>query len=221
MNVDNANQPEWRAWVAKSCKATKDFEKKTNKRQQDNERTNERARMKGYLEEVLGLLKEKKAKTWNQIHPDAERKGEDRSDDSGDARNQQKPAIFFDVWSSDWWAQPVPQEKVPLYEELYEACWNGDDDKIRELCLPPPEGTTRKVAPIQIVCKTNEGGEPRLSSTLILFDTDATVHRVHPVACCDPLSSLVDSEYRPVDSYRPAEDKARGTHHGGFQYVGH
>ncbi|KAG9040729.1 hypothetical protein FS837_000244 [Tulasnella sp. UAMH 9824] len=30
---------------------------------------------------------------------------------------------------------------IPLYDELYEACWNGDNDKIRALCLPPNEET--------------------------------------------------------------------------------
>ncbi|KAF9647522.1 ankyrin [Thelephora ganbajun] len=150
MDVDNTNQPEWKTWLVKSNQAIKNFEKKRNQKQQDNMLISKRTRMKGYLEEVLALLKEKEAKTWNQIHPDIEKK-------TGDTDKQQKPAIPFHVWSSDWWAEPVQQEKVPFYEELYEACWNGDDDKIRELCLPSPEGTTRKVAPIQIVCKTTEG----------------------------------------------------------------
>ena len=212
MDLEDANRPEWKAWITKSYKATKDFEKKVNKRRQNNESINKHTRMKDYLEEVLGLLKEKKAKTWNQLHPDDKRKEEDHN-------NQQKQAIFFDVWTSDWRTESVPREKVPLYEELYEACWNGDDDKIRELCLPPPKGATRKVAPIQIVCRTNEESEPCFSPVFVLFDADATVHRVHPAACCDPSSSLVDGEYCPDDRRRSTEGKARGYHHGGFQYV--
>ena len=156
MDVDQANLPEWKAWIVKSNQAVNDFNKERNKVHQ-NKRTDEFIKMKDYLEEVLGLLKEKKAKTWNELHPDAERK-----ESGGVTDEKQKPeSPFFSVWSSSWWAAPVPQDKVHLYEELYEACWNGDDEKIRELCLPPPEGTTRKVAPIQIVCKTTEGGEPR------------------------------------------------------------
>ena len=157
MDVDTANCPEWKAWITKSHKAVKDFEKRRNTSQQDNGLINQWTRMRDYIEEVLGLLKEKKAKTWNQLHPDAETKEED------DTPQQQKQAIFFDSWAWSWRADPVLQEKVPLYEELYEACWNGDDDKIRELCLPPPAGSTRKVAPIQIVCKANEGGEPQFA----------------------------------------------------------
>ncbi|KAG8903610.1 hypothetical protein FRC01_009072 [Tulasnella sp. 417] len=30
---------------------------------------------------------------------------------------------------------------IPLYDELYEACWKGDNDKIRALCLPPTENS--------------------------------------------------------------------------------
>ena len=162
MDVDSTNQPEWRAWITKSYKAVKDFEKKRNTSQWDKERINKWARMRDYLKEVLGLLKEKKAKTWNQLHPDAETK-----EGGDDTPQQQKQAIFFDSWTSSWRVEPILQEKVPLYEELYEACWNGDDDRIRELCLPPPPGSTRKVAPIQIVCKANEGGEPRFSWRLL------------------------------------------------------
>ena len=159
MEVDNPNQPEWKVWLIKSNKAIKAFEEKGNKKQQDSELISKHKRMKDYLEEVRALLKEKKAKTWNELHPDAEK---EKKEDAG-AVKQQTRVIPFQTWSSDWWALPVSQEKVSLYEELYEACWKGDDDKIRELCLPPPEGTTRKVAPIQIVCKTTEGGELRRS----------------------------------------------------------
>lgn len=153
MEVDNGNQPEWKAWVTELNRAIKDFREKGNKKQRDNELTGQRNRMKDYLEEVRALLKEKKAKTWGELHPDAEKKEKSNNGD----KQKQPPVIPFQVWTSDWWAVPVPQEKVSLYEELYEACWNGEDDRIRELCLPPPEGTKSKGAPIQIVCKTTDG----------------------------------------------------------------
>lgn len=156
MEVDNADQPEWKAWLTKSNKAIKDFGQKSNEKQQDTKLIGERNRMKDYLEEVRALLKEKKAKKWEELHPSAKKK-EEKGD--GAVKQQEIQVIPFQVWTSSWWASSVLEEKVSLYEELYEACWNGDDDKIRELCLPPPEGTTRKVAPIQIVCKTTEGGE--------------------------------------------------------------
>ena len=173
MEVDNADQPEWKAWLIKSNEAIKVFGEKGNKKQQDNELINERNRMKDYLWEVRVLLKEKKAKTWDELHPDAEKKEKRRAD------KQQIRVIPFQVWASNWYASAVSQEKVPLYEELYQACWNGDDDKIRELCLPPPEGTTRKVAPLQIVCKTTEGGEPALIRCFHLTLTHRLQNSLH------------------------------------------
>lgn len=163
MEVDNVDQPRWKAWVAKLNKAIKDFGEKGGKVLPDSKLINKRSRMRDYLEEVRALLKEKKAKTWNEIHPDPDRK--ENCDDTRSRETLKSPSgtVPFQVWSSDWWAVPVSQEKVSLYEELYEACWNGDDDKIHELCLPESESTTRKVAPIQIVCKTTEGGEPHLN----------------------------------------------------------
>ena len=160
MEVDDANPPEWKAWVTKLNRAVKDFREKDSKGQRNNELIRQCNRVKDYLEEVRALLKEKKAKTWDELHPDAEKK---KKSDDGD-KQKQPPVIPFQVWGSDWWAAPVPQEKVSLYEELYEACWSGDDDRIRELCLPPPEGAKSKVAPIQIVCKTTDGGKPCPSS---------------------------------------------------------
>lgn len=163
MEVTSADQPEWKTWLTKSNKAVKDFQEKVNKVQQDSKHISLRNRMKDYLEEVRAVLREKKAKTWNELHPDTEKKGK------GDgAVKQQIQVTPFHVWTSDWWDSPVSQEKVPLYEELYEACWNGDDEKIRELCLSSPEGITRKAAPIQIVCKTIEGGTLRLCLMLSL-----------------------------------------------------
>lgn len=178
MEVDNTDLPEWKDWVTKSNKVIKGIQEKGNEQQAD-KFTNERSRMKDYLEEVRALLKENKAKTWNELHPDAEKKEKTSSVDK-----QQPPVIPFQVWTSDWWALPVPKERVSLYDELYEACWNGDDDKIRELCLPP-ERTTRKVAPIQVVCKTTEGGALRPSS-ILFFQRSCTVRRIHSAACRDP-----------------------------------
>lgn len=160
VDSDNANQPEWKAWVTKLNRAVKDFRERDDKKQCDNELIGQRNRMKDYLEEVRALLREKKAKTWDELHPDAKKKEKIDNED----KQKQPPVIPFQVWTSDWWAPPVPQEKVSLYEELYEACWSGEDDRIRELCLPPPEGTKSKVAPIQIVCKTTDGGKPYPSS---------------------------------------------------------
>ena len=48
--------------------------------------------MRDYLEEALGMLKEKEANMWNRLHPDAQTK-EEGEDDTPQQREQ---AIFFD-----------------------------------------------------------------------------------------------------------------------------
>lgn len=45
----------------------------------------------------------------------------------------------------------VPKHLMLLYDELYDACFNGDNNKIQQLCLPPPGS---KVEPIQISVQT-------------------------------------------------------------------
>ncbi|KAH9022591.1 hypothetical protein EDB84DRAFT_1564938 [Lactarius hengduanensis] len=47
---------------------------------------------------------------------------------------------------------PVPVHLKVFYDELYEACWNGDNASIRELCLPKQVAEGK--VPIQIVVKT-------------------------------------------------------------------
>ncbi|KAH8995800.1 hypothetical protein EDB86DRAFT_3077358 [Lactarius hatsudake] len=47
---------------------------------------------------------------------------------------------------------PVPVHLKVFYDELYEACWNGDNASIRELCLPKQVAEGK--VPIHIVVKT-------------------------------------------------------------------
>ncbi|KIO24997.1 hypothetical protein M407DRAFT_211280 [Tulasnella calospora MUT 4182] len=43
--------------------------------------------------------------------------------------------LTFNVLGEDY----PGTHSIPLYDELYEACWNGDNDRIRALCLPPKD----------------------------------------------------------------------------------
>ena len=47
---------------------------------------------------------------------------------------------------------PVPVHLKVFYDELYEACWKGDNASIRELCLP--KRVAEGEEPIQIVVQT-------------------------------------------------------------------
>ncbi|KIO24983.1 hypothetical protein M407DRAFT_25628, partial [Tulasnella calospora MUT 4182] len=52
-----------------------------------------------------------------------------------------KPFKRYSLFTSDWREDYPGTHLIPLYDELYEACWNGDNDKIRALCLPPEDDT--------------------------------------------------------------------------------
>ncbi|KIO26966.1 hypothetical protein M407DRAFT_23791 [Tulasnella calospora MUT 4182] len=50
-----------------------------------------------------------------------------------------KPFKRYSLFVSGWGEDYPGTHLIPLYDELYEACWNGDNDKIRALCLPPKD----------------------------------------------------------------------------------
>ncbi|KAL0063012.1 hypothetical protein AAF712_010143 [Marasmius tenuissimus] len=61
----------------------------------------------------------------------------------------------------------MPQHQVALYEELFEACWEGDNATIRRLCSPSKAPDTEQL-PIQIAAKighpTNEWSQTGLTT---------------------------------------------------------
>ncbi|KAG8914789.1 hypothetical protein FRC01_003908, partial [Tulasnella sp. 417] len=50
-----------------------------------------------------------------------------------------RPFKRYSLFVSGWGEDYPGTHLIPLYDELYEACWNGDNDKIRALCLPPKD----------------------------------------------------------------------------------
>ncbi|KIO25917.1 glycosyltransferase family 31 protein, partial [Tulasnella calospora MUT 4182] len=50
-----------------------------------------------------------------------------------------KPFKRYSLFASGWGEDYPGTHLIPLYDELYEACWNGENDKIRALCLPPKD----------------------------------------------------------------------------------
>ena len=98
---------------------------------------------KAYFEQVRRLLKARGAKTWNDVHPDTEstaspnHSGDDASEvasDDDDEKNSEETAYLY--ITTGYSRQFVPQHMVSEYDELYEACYAGDDAKIQKLCLP-------------------------------------------------------------------------------------
>ncbi|SJL01059.1 uncharacterized protein ARMOST_04375 [Armillaria ostoyae] len=90
---------------------------------------------KGYLADTESFLLSKGAKTWNEIFPDKPITNNDLDadalDSSGDKeRYCQFPGIYY---RHDY----IPASLNASYDDLYEACFTGNNDKIQQLCLPP------------------------------------------------------------------------------------
>ncbi|KAG8898026.1 hypothetical protein FRC00_003492 [Tulasnella sp. 408] len=60
-----------------------------------------------------------------------------------------KPFKRYSLFQLGWGEGYPGTHLIPLYDELYEACWNGDNNKIKALCLPPDVDTPlpQSVAP--------------------------------------------------------------------------
>jgi len=62
------------------------------------------------------------------------------------------PLLF--VLERVWSSEPASVHTIPLYEELFEACWKGNNERIKELCLPPKTGKSRSDPEyLQITCE--------------------------------------------------------------------
>lgn len=126
---------------------------------QEKEKKNLRSQ-KEYFEEIAALLKAHNAKSWNELFPEKRVVPSTPQASSGHStHSKQKPEkpSPYKRYASNWYTNEVDKDQVVLYDELYEACWNGDNEKIQELCLPKDPSKV-KGPPIQIVAETTEGG---------------------------------------------------------------
>lgn len=96
---------------------------------------------KDFLLDIRATLTAREAKTWNKIYPTSE------SDAKPTNRTTRHPyqAPIADDAQSDGYVflnkhhyrrQYVPKHLVEAYDQLYEACYTGDNAKVQQLCLP-------------------------------------------------------------------------------------
>ncbi|KAI0030398.1 hypothetical protein K488DRAFT_87813 [Vararia minispora EC-137] len=63
------------------------------------------------------------------------------------------PATSYIRIKGSYQEEPVPLHLKAFYDELYEACWDGDNARIEELCLPKKVASDSQ-EPIQITVRT-------------------------------------------------------------------
>jgi hypothetical protein len=99
--------------------------------------------IKDYVTDVEKLLVAHNAQTWNEIYPD-------KKSNLGGAPRLLPTRQPFNVVSlsryiyhtTGYGQSWVPKHLIAAYDELYEACFTGDNSKIQQLCFPPDGSTT-------------------------------------------------------------------------------
>jgi hypothetical protein len=150
MNVDKKSRKKSFKTFLKNWQKSQVDAKETQRREEKAKRHDHRKvgafkDTKAYLEEVRRLLKARGAKTWNDVYPDVESTaspnhpgGYESDIDTDDLDDEEKKSeeTAYQYISTKYSGQFVPQHMVSEYDELYEACYAGDDAKIQKLCLP-------------------------------------------------------------------------------------
>ncbi len=138
---------------------------------------------KEFLSEVQEILSKHNAKSWYALYPSTETeepKAQNNSSiqPSSPIPEQEWVYVNLSIGRFSFSAERVPQHLVAAYDELYEACYNGDNEKIQKLCLPDCEpeanGVEEGESPLNIsvryVAKTTEYYYPDWGNSSILTD---------------------------------------------------
>jgi hypothetical protein len=161
--------------------ALKEKEKADEENKKNLEDSIERCRdLIKYFEEVERALIDHGAKTWAELDPTAAAAAQEAlkkntallqtletlpslvienqtlASESADflAKNYKVPSVPLRFYIFSEFIEPAPVHTLPLYEELFKACWKGNNERIKELCLPPKTGKRSKdIEYIQIICE--------------------------------------------------------------------
>lgn len=150
----------WKGYVAQLKKKIKEVQSEQNSDKQDDpwptaNRLRELEELKQYFIDTERILVAHGAKTWNEAFPTQK---VIETPTSEDIEIKDDPTVerknIYRLHSTYYNMPAAPMHQSKLYDELYEACFSGDDAKIQQFCLPP-EGSKQKDV-LQISVQTNE-----------------------------------------------------------------
>lgn len=84
---------------------------------------------KAYFVEVRQLIESHGAKTLGNLP-------KDENSNWINSPSTMEPNPTYKFLSNNYHSRDVPQHLLSSYDELFEACYNGDHEKIQSLCLP-------------------------------------------------------------------------------------
>ncbi|KAF5379120.1 hypothetical protein D9615_005878 [Tricholomella constricta] len=89
-----------------------------------------------YLVDLERVLVAHGAKAWNDIYPDMPSEVEKEVVNQQFYPRNTAPLSRYSILGKNRYKDYIPQHLCPLYDELFEACFIGDNKKIEQLCLP-------------------------------------------------------------------------------------
>jgi ankyrin repeat protein len=142
----------WKAYLADKQTKLTNSQRKTEKNRsqalQDDIAKLEEARC--YVLDINEALVARNAKSWNEMYSDNPFSGDATgyAQYSGAAVQYRDPPTTYDI-TSLYSSQRAPLHQAAMYDELFEACFTGNNDKVQQLCLPV-EGKHENSQPLNI-----------------------------------------------------------------------
>ena len=123
--------------------------------------------IKQFLLELQSHLEKRGAKTWREVYPLVETTATlpvkhtvVKFEQQVIGAKQQRDTNYVYLGTSSYNRQNVPEHLIDHYDELFEACFAGDHDKIQRLCLPVEgQGATiaKNTPPLNISVRMVDG----------------------------------------------------------------
>ncbi|KAF8075783.1 ankyrin repeat protein [Lyophyllum atratum] len=110
-----------------------------------------------YLTDMERVLVARGAKTWNEIYPEKPSAPENELQFGTNYQNNNLPASPYFILSSNYYSNnnlAIPLHLTAMYDELYEACFAGDNKKVEQLCLP--QENTQDTTPLNIFAQASD-----------------------------------------------------------------
>jgi hypothetical protein len=105
--------------------------------------------MKTYFMNVEDLLVSCQAKSWTDIYPDDVPANAHNASRMLRRTNQDENDGGYALLGATYYREFVPKHMVRLYNDLFDACFFGNNEKIQQLCLPL-DGAQSPQHPLQI-----------------------------------------------------------------------
>ncbi|KAF9530926.1 hypothetical protein CPB83DRAFT_849882 [Crepidotus variabilis] len=199
----NPNHPPWKSFLqALESSQLKQFNAvgKDNEIKVKDRKMKELVECQRYFEEALRILQEHKAQSWGYIYPNIESTAttEFREMHKQSASNvsPKKAWTCFYLMTGNR-RQSVPNHLLESYDELFEACYAGNNDKVKQLCMPT--NAAPGVHPLKVAVRID-----RSSNTFQrVFTPLAAAVLGGKWTTCRLLLAIATAQYRPEDPKEP------------------